>query len=431
MAQELELFDLPVDRTARQEECRVKWIKNKCVGTLEACTGFGKTRVGLNCIETLHKHYPNFRMLVVVPTETLYNQWIAQLAERDLSFCTEVVIINTIVKHKWTCNLLVIDEVHRMGADEFSTIFQKVRYRYILGLTATLERLDGKDVIVRKYCPVIDTITLAEARANNWVSPYKEYQVLLHVDDIGEYQKMNAEFNEHFGFFGYDFDLVCNKLVGKDGYKYRLALRDKLVSPNASKQEKSDMLKLITMHAVGAMRVMQQRKKFVNTHPKKIEIANKIIAARNDKKIITFSNTKDMAAQIGKGEVYTGKQTPKQCEAILNRFSTNPSGVLNTCAKANEGLDVKGLSVAIILGMDSSKTKAIQRTGRVIRFEPGKEAEIFTLVIAGTVEANWFTNSHPDKSKYITIDEAELEKVLNHEEFKTYQKPIPKMSFRF
>jgi len=431
MSQELELFDLPVDRTARQEECRVKWIKNKCVGTLEACTGFGKTRVGLNCIETLHKHYPNFRMLVVVPTETLYNQWITQLAERDLSFCTEVVIINTIVKHTWTCNLLVIDEVHRMGADEFSTIFQKVRYRYILGLTATLERLDGKDVIVRKYCPVIDTITLAEARANNWVSPYKEYQVLLHVDDIGEYQKMNAEFNEHFGFFGYDFDLVCNKLVGKDGYKYRLALRDKLVSPNASKQEKSDMLKLITMHAVGAMRVMQQRKKFVNTHPKKIEIANKIIAARNDKKIITFSNTKDMAAQIGKGEVYTGKQTPKQCEAILNRFSNNPSGVLNTCAKVNEGLDVKGLSVAVILGIDSSKTKAIQRTGRVIRFEPGKEAEIFTLVIAGTVEANWFANSHPDKSKYITIDEVELEKVLNHEEFKTYQKPIPKMSFRF
>jgi superfamily II DNA or RNA helicase len=219
--------------------------------------------------------------------------------------------------------------------------------------------------------------------------------------------------------------------VGKDGYKYRLALRDKLVSPNASKQEKSDMLKLITMHAVGAMRVMQQRKKFVNTHPKKIEIANKIIAARNDKKIITFSNTKDMAAQIGKGEVYTGKQTPKQCEAILNRFSTNPSGVLNTCAKVNEGLDVKGLSVAVILGIDSSKTKAIQRTGRVIRFEPGKEAEIFTLVIAGTVEANWFANSHPDKSKYITIDEVELEKVLNHEEFKTYQKPIPKMSFRF
>jgi superfamily II DNA or RNA helicase len=138
-----------------------------------------------------------------------------------------------------------------------------------------------------------------------------------------------------------------------------------------------------------------------------------------------------MAAQIGKGEVYTGKQTPKQCEAILNRFSTNPSGVLNTCAKVNEGLDVKGLSVAVILGIDSSKTKAIQRTGRVIRFEPGKEAEIFTLVIAGTVEANWFANSHPDKSKYITIDEVELEKVLNHEEFKTYQKPIPKMSFRF
>lgn len=49
MSQELELFDLPVDRTARQEECRVKWIKNKCVGTLEACTGFGSKNKLLNC----------------------------------------------------------------------------------------------------------------------------------------------------------------------------------------------------------------------------------------------------------------------------------------------------------------------------------------------------------------------------------------------
>jgi superfamily II DNA or RNA helicase len=73
MVEQLELFK-PVDRTTRQEECRVKWIKNKCVGTLVAATGFGKTRVGLNCAETIVKHYPEFKLLVVVPTDTLQNQ---------------------------------------------------------------------------------------------------------------------------------------------------------------------------------------------------------------------------------------------------------------------------------------------------------------------------------------------------------------------
>jgi len=37
---ELELFKA-VDRTTRQEECRKTWIKNKCVGTIVAATGFG------------------------------------------------------------------------------------------------------------------------------------------------------------------------------------------------------------------------------------------------------------------------------------------------------------------------------------------------------------------------------------------------------
>lgn len=40
MVEQLELFK-PVDRTTRQEECRKKWIKNKCVGTIVAATGFG------------------------------------------------------------------------------------------------------------------------------------------------------------------------------------------------------------------------------------------------------------------------------------------------------------------------------------------------------------------------------------------------------
>jgi len=36
----------------------------------------------------------------------------------------------------------------------------------ILCLTATIKRLDGKDNIIKKYAPVVDTITLEEAEAN-------------------------------------------------------------------------------------------------------------------------------------------------------------------------------------------------------------------------------------------------------------------------
>nr|DAU59437.1 MAG TPA: Histone H3.2, Histone H4, Histone, Chromatin, Nucleosome, DNA, SNF2h [Crassvirales sp.] len=93
-------------------------------------------------------------------------------------------------------------------------------------------------------------------------------------------------------------------------------------------------------------------------------------------------------------------------------------------------LDVKGLSVAINLGLDSSEIKAVQKLGRIIRFEEGKEAEMFNIVINNTAEVTWFKNSHKN-SNYITIDEQNLKKILNNEEYSEYTKPIPKLSFRF
>ena len=53
-----------------------------------------------------------------------------------------------------------------MASDHFSHIFHCVNYNMILCLTGTLERLDGKEAIIKQYAPVCDTITLEEAESN-------------------------------------------------------------------------------------------------------------------------------------------------------------------------------------------------------------------------------------------------------------------------
>lgn len=425
----LDLFK-PLTRDQRQEIGRQTWIKSKCNGTLVYPTGVGKTRTALNCITSVLKKYNNFKVLIVVPTETLKNQWQHELDERELQFNCEVQIINTVIKHDWNVNILVLDECHRFASDDFSKVFQKVKYKYILGLTATFERLDGKEVLISKYCPVIDTITTEEALFNGWINQFVEYQVLIDVPDIDEWHKLNREFTEHFEFFGFDWDIV-KKMTGKMGYKYRLALRDKLCVTSDT-TIRSNMLKTITYHAMGFMRTMAQRKKFINNHPKKLEIVKKIIEARKDCKIITFSNNVKMAEAVGIGEVYTGKTSKKKGRITIEEFNTKRTGVLNTCQKANEGLDIKGLNIAIIFGLDSSRNKAIQRRGRAIRLNPNsdKPAEIFNIIINNTVESKWFLNSHQN-DKFITIDEANLERVLRGEEYNTYKKPVQKLDFRF
>ena len=59
------------------------------------------------------------------------------------------------------------------------------------------------------------------------------------------------------------------------------------------------------------MRCLRLRKQFVQSHPKKIEIARKIINARKDKKILTFSATIADAEKIGTGLVLHSKQSKK------------------------------------------------------------------------------------------------------------------------
>jgi superfamily II DNA or RNA helicase len=427
MDNSLDLFK-QLSRSERQELGRQLWIKHKCCGSLVYPTGVGKTRTALNCIECVLKKYPTFRVLIVVPTEILYDQWNLELDKRGLSLNCEVQIVNTVAKHKYKATILVIDEIHRTGSLEFSKIFDNVDYKYILGLTATFERLDGKEKLIQKYCPVIDTITTEEALFNGWISKYVEYEVIINVPDIDIYKGYNKIFTENYEYFNFDFNLAMS-MVGPKGYINRLKLRDEKC-PNGSKSERSAVLKDITYHAVEFMRIIQKRKAFINDHPKKLEIVNKIIEARKNKKIITFSNNVKMAESIDYGEVYTGKTSKKKGRTTIEEFNEKDTGVLNTVKKADEGLDIKGLSVAIILGLDSSKIKATQRRGRAIRFEPDKTAEIFNIIINNTVELEWFKKSH-ENEKYIQIDEKNLEKILNYEDYTSYKKPLLQFSFRY
>lgn len=366
-------------------------------------------------------------MLVVVPTDNLKEQWIGHIDLNNLSFNADVQIVNTVIKHNWKTDILIIDEAHRYASETFKEIFNKVNYKYILGLTATFERLDGKHELIAKYCPVIDQVSTEEALLNGWLSNYKEYQVVIDVDDIDEYKEYNREFTEHFEFFNYDFDLAMS-CIGPKGFINRAALRDEICSRDSTKDRKQ-VFQSITYHATAFMRSIQKRKAFINNHPKKIELARRIIEMRPNAKIITFSNNVKMAESIGIGKVYTGKDSKKKGRATLEEFNNCDVGVINSCAKLNEGADIKGLSVAIILGLDSSETKSIQRRGRTIRKEGDKVAEIFNIVIDQTIETKWFANSHKTSS-FITIDEEGLNDVLLGREPKPYVKRIKDFTFR-
>ena len=405
-----------VTRDERQKQCLKNWLKSGGRSTVVAATGFGKTKVAIDLISAFVKRNDDSSALIIVPTQVLKEQWIEKLDERGLINNARVEIINSAVKLNWTCDLLVIDEIHLTPSDTFKKIFDCVDYKNILGLTGTFERLDGKEQYIIKYAPVCDTITIDEAENNGWVAPHREYLVLLDVD-LKEYNEYTKIFNQCFAQFGFDFGLAMDcatDIVKARAFAKKAGLDGNTVMGVAQKWN----------------RAMRKRKEFIYKHPKKMDIAKKIIDARPDRKGITFSSTIDQANSFGFGWVMHSKKKPKENQKVIEEFNAADMGYLHTSKAADQGLDCKGVNLEIILHTDSSKIRKTQRVGRAIRFEEGKTSEIFTLVLKGTQEVNWFNNSNT--SKVITINEEQLERVLNGESIKTREREnIVNTKFRF
>ena len=405
------LFD-DLGRSERQELGVQKWVNNKLCGSLCWATGVGKTRGGIIAIRRFLNKNPGRMVLVVVPSDPIKDQWVRELAVRELK--ASVITMYMAARQEYKCDMLVIDEIHKTPSNTLVKLFDNIKYKIILGLTATFNRLDGRDAIVSKYAPVVDTITLKEAIQNGWLSSYVEYKILIEAPDIEEYRELNRRFNEAFAFFGYDFNLAMNCVKS---WQARASLAKERTAGNPSAFK--DINKQILVNAMEFHRTLAARKKFIQNHPKKLEIANLILEHRQDKKCITFSSTISMAEKIKYGKAYSGKDSAKKGRITLEEFKTQKTGVINTVAKLNEGFNDPSISVAIILGLNSSTTISRQRIGRVLRLsDEHKSKEVFTLVLKNTQDEVWFEKSTSGRD-YITIDEENLIKLLNGEEFTT------------
>ena len=395
-------------RDERQKlSCR-RWVEAGGCGTVCASTGYGKTRIAMMIIQSLCKRNPLLNVLIVVPTEVLKEQWQRELAKFKLFAVCKVEIINTVIKNIYEVDLLVLDEAHFYAAEGAIALFEVIKYKYVLGLTATFERLDGRHELLTPYIPICDTVTLSDALANGWVANYRKYKVLLKVD-MTEYNEYNVKFQQLFAYFGHDFKLVMDLVTHPT--------KAKIWAKKQGKQEG-----VVRGYLTQFMRYLKLRKSFVMSHPKKFEVANKILDYRTDKKCILFTATvKD--AETFKKRAYVLHSQKKKTEnrKILELFNEAKIANIVSPKSLNTGVDVKGLSVGVALTCNSSQITNLQSLGRVIRLEEGKVAEFFTLVIANSVEENWFNNSNKNQS-YITINEDQLDQILQGQEVSTIPK---------
>lgn len=417
-----------LDRTTRQNQAIDKWVKAGCKATIVGTTGVGKTRIGIMSIQRFLQKNSDKQVAVIVPSVDLQRQWENGLKEWNLSQ-VPVYILNSAARYPPKAHMYVIDEIHRANSESFRALLQAKQYGIILGLTATYERLDNlHKQVMDYYCPVVDNITYEEAVINKWVSQVKCYQVLIEPDDFDIYQEHDKNFISAFSFFNFDFKLAMSVVAD---YKFRIKYISDMTKGLSGDKKKIKSSQIMT-NAMKFQRSMHARKSYVHNHPEKTRLCMEILKARPDCKAITFWKTIKMASKVKLGYVLHSKQTKQKRAMTMEQFALEKTGVINSSKALDEGINVPGLNLAIVGGFDSSKLTAVQRRGRIARYEEGKVSEMFFLVIKNTIEEKWFQNAWKDD--YEILDESQLMSMLTGDTYlsiKASNKEVKDSQFRY
>lgn len=383
-----------LDRTARQILGLRRWRESNFNGIAEYPTGFGKTYTAIMAIKGMIPKKDIKSCLVVVPTLELKSQWEEELKKNKVTIA-KVMVINSAIKAIHNVDMLVLDEIHRYAAESFRNIFSVVTCEYILGLTATLEREDGFHEIILEYLTVFDQISVDEALDNEWIAPYKVYNipVVLSNNDQIEYNKANNAFKHFAAKLGH----------GANAFK------------NATSYLKSSD-KALQGQAGAYYNSLRKRKSICQNNSNKIVATKKIIDLFNDRNGLIFSATTEFAESLQDtlGDIcmtFHSKIKRKDQELIVKRFKDKRTKVrfLSSVQALNEGFNVPDCSLAIIAGSTSTKRTFIQQLGRVVRKTPDKEAVIINLYTPGTQEEVWMKKRlegiNKDRVSVCTLEE--------------------------
>jgi superfamily II DNA or RNA helicase len=83
----------------------------------------------------------------------------------------------------------------------------------------------------------------------------------------------------------------------------------------------------------------------------------------------------------------THRTETKERRLYLDGFAKGEFTVMVTSRVLNEGVDLPGAEVAIIVSGTATVRESVQRLGRILRPRPGKEAVLYELVAEGTNES--------------------------------------------
>ena len=372
-----------------QKEAWKRWIIHGMKGCIILPTGAGKTIIALHAILKT-----NASTLVIAPTLNLMEQWFGALENilkvrnqigklgggyEDIKSITITTYDSAYLKSSYLGNkfeFLIFDEVHHLASDKYSLIGEQFISPYRLGLTATIEREDGKHVNIYKLVGKIAySKDFYELSQDNHLSKFrlKKIKVEMLPDEILQYKRRIFQYNQLLKEAKIFYPIRLERLI--------------MLSGNNSNLRKALLLRNEAVDIA------------LNSYAKIVEL-EKILKHHAIEKTIIFTVHTKLAYIISDRflvPVITHRTKNEERNEILEKFKRGLYRVIVTTKVLDEGTDVPDANVGIILSGTGSKREFVQRLGRLLR--PKKDVEnmanLIEIISSDTSEI--FTSNRRNK----------------------------------
>ena len=365
------------ERTPRQyqSEAVQAWINNKRRGVICLPTGSGKTFVAEMCITRTKRP-----TLVVAPTLDLVGQWYDRL---KMVFQQEVGILGGghheilpltvttydsahlyLAKYGARFCCLIFDEVHHLPAPAYLEATKGSLAPFRLGLTATLEREDGRETLLEPLVgPVVYRKEITEL-SGHFLADYETERVMVKLTE-----QERCEYDAHRKAYTGFIERKNINMRGGWNQFIKVAAR--------SKEGRTAFLghrqaKMIAQSAVG-----------------KVEMVDRLLQRHRGQRMIIFTNDNMTAYQISSLFLIpciTHQTKIKERRQLISKFTDGSLPVLVTSRVLNEGVDLPSAEVAIVMSGTGTVREHVQRLGRILRPSEGKHAVLYELVAQDTAE---------------------------------------------
>ncbi len=244
---------------------------------------------------------------------------------------------------------IIWDEAHHIEALTFSVVREHFNPDFELGLSATPERADGRNILNYFGKPLFNK-SLADGIAEGWLSPV-DYHIV--------------------------FDEAIKKAI-KEEFDF------------STLREIKDLFAIRARNEVISKEVLQRR------HNIGMDKAKTIVFCQNMKA------AEEMARLLNGAVYHSGVNSDIRLD-IFRRFKNGELQVICTVDMFNEGIDIPDARLVVFLRSTSSRTIFEQQLGRGLRRHPGKD-KVTVLDFVANVERINFVRElgrHTEKAIHI------------------------------